>query len=206
MGKGYLLPWMDQRFIQRHFYLKLQGIHRSCSSKIYYWHHQLGGAINCYHQMKIIKPLSGICSVGLGEPERGRKSIQPSADGYNHISSAKQAISPPYAYILSNGSIKAMYHPYGYMQYMRTILYRLCSAMYLLSYSSRTSDILSSSASQHDENTYMVRVGFFWENHEFTLTLSTPSFFLISALHLLLLSIYPPSYPAWPFSHRLSPP
>ena len=41
----YLLPWMDQRFIQRHFYLKLQGIHRSCSSKIYYWHHQFGGAI-----------------------------------------------------------------------------------------------------------------------------------------------------------------
>ena len=69
-------------------------------------------------------------------------------------------------------------YPYGYMQYMRTILYRLCSAIYLLSYSSSTSDILRSSASQHDENIYTVRVGFFWENHELTLTLSTPSFLI----------------------------
>ena len=187
MRKGYLLPWMDQRFIQRHFNLKLQGIHRSCSSKIYYWHHQLGGAINCYYQMKIIKPLSGICSVGLGEPERGRKSIKSSADGYNHISSANSLFHLHMHISICSGSIRAMYHPYGYMQYKRTILYRLRSTIYLLSYSSSTSDILSSSASQHDENTYMVRVGHLGENQEFTLTLSASSFFLISALHLLLL-------------------
>ena len=97
MGNGYLLPWMDRRFIQRHFYLKLQGIHRSCSSKIYYWHHLFGGAINYYHQMKIIKPLSGNCSVGLGEPERGRKSIE-SLQRTAFIL-CKLALSLPYAHI-----------------------------------------------------------------------------------------------------------
>ena len=122
MGRGYLLPWMDQRFIQRHFYLKLQGIHRSCSSKIYYWHHQSGDAINCYYQMKIIKPLSGICSVGLGKPERGRKSIKLSADGYNHISSANRLFHFHMHISICTGSIKAMYHPYGYQEYIRKSL------------------------------------------------------------------------------------
>ena len=113
---------MDQRFIQRHFYLKLQGIHRSCSSKIYYWHHQSGGAINCHYQMKIIKPLSGICSVGLGEPERGRKSISKTAeDGFyplpNRLFHLHMHIS------ISNGSIEAMYYPYGYQEYIGKSLF-----------------------------------------------------------------------------------
>ena len=49
-----------------------------------------------------IKPLSGNCSVGLGEPERGRKSISTISIGHL-LSSAKQSLSPPYAYLHQYG-------------------------------------------------------------------------------------------------------
>ena len=113
---------MDQRFIQRHFYLKLQGIHRSCSSKIYYWHHQSGDAINCYYQMKIIKPLSGICSVGLGEPERGRKSISKMAEDNRYPLSNRLFYFHMHISI-RNGSLRAMYYPYGYQEYIGNSLF-----------------------------------------------------------------------------------